>query len=469
MRPTMLTLALATIPATLAAQSRPAAAPPCGLGAPGTTWRLVERGVQESRPDGRQGAMRRWLERVTVAGGGAAWRVEVVRTPLAPDGRRDSVVVTATSRARAPEARVELPPCARLVAGATVRTRLAESRDSVTWRVGRTIDTLGVRAVELLADREITDTIAARRLASEADSGGVRRTDTLRAGGRLAGTESRRRIVRTSDGMLLLDLVERRVTGRLAGEAGLAGSASRTDRMEARPIAAASVALIRPATLDGDSAVIVTAAGNAGRTAWRRSGDTVELRTRTAEGWPFAQRIAYTADGRVASVDDVAPLMDPPVVRWTVRDGRLVPDFDERRAFPLPEARPWGVATDGSLELLGPAFARRPADGAWHDFTILVPSRRGVERTDVDLRVNTFAGHFVVHLRRPGLCPIVATLLYAPDWTPLASNVGGPLGETRWAAPGTRRFALLQAANRVVTQDQLYPKVSLEDARVGRC
>ena len=466
MRTTTLTLALPALlarPTLLGAQS-----PPCGLGPPGTTWRLVERAVQESRPSEATGATRRWLERVTVSGTGVAWRLEVVRSPLAPSGARDSLVVTARSRARAPEARVELPPCARLVAGATVRARLAESRDSITWRVGRTIDTLGVRAVELLADRDVVDSIAAQGTRLRSDSSGAR-SSAIGAAGVLAGTESRRRIVRLDDGMLLLDRIERRATGRLTGDAFLAGSASRTDRMEARPIAPQSVTAIPPATFADDSAIIATMSSNAGRAGWRRSGDTVELRTRTADGWPFAQRIVHASDGTVATVDDVAPLLDPPVVRWTVRDGRLVPDFDERRAFALPEGRPWGVATDGSLELLGPVLARQPADGAWHDFTVLVPARRGVQRTDVDLRVRNVAGHFVVHLRRPGLCPIVATLLFTGDWVPLATNVGGGFGETKFAAPGTARARALEEASRVVKQEELYPRVSEGEAQLGKC
>ncbi len=459
-----LAVMLGALPAVAGAQGRP-----CGLGPAGTTWMLVERSVAESKPTGGASLQRRWLERVAVTGTPAAWRVAVVRTPLEPGGRRDSVVVTPARRARAADARVEAPPCARLVSGATFRARVAEGRDTITWRVGSRLDTLGVQVVELLADREIADTAVAQQYVMHGDTTGVVRADTLRAGARLAGTESRRRIVRVGDGRLLLDVVERRLTGRLAGASALAGSATRTDRMDARPIAPATAALFRPAVLGGDSAVIATADDASGRAAWQRTGDTLRMRTRHADGWHHEQQAVFTADGALVHLDDVAPLVDPPVVRWQVRDGELVADAEAIRPVALPTDRPWGAATTGTLELLAPALARLAADTAWRPFAILVPSRRGVSRADVEVRIRPVHGHHVVHVRPPGVCALEATLLFTADWTPLTVNVGGPFGETRFPARGTRRGARLEAASRVVTQGDLYPTASLADQQAGRC
>ena len=126
-------------------------------------------------------------------------------------------------------------------------------------------------------------------------------------------------------------------------------------------------------------------------------------------------------------------------------------------------------ATTGTLELLAPTFATLPADSAWHPFALLVPSRRAVERIDVELRIARVGDHRVVHMRPPGVCALQATLLFTADWTPLIANVGGPFGETRYPAPGSARAAALEAAGRVVPQGALYPIVSLADQQAGRC
>jgi hypothetical protein len=442
---------------------------PCGVGTAGTSWRLVEQDVQTSRRDGADGETQRWLEQLTVSGTRTQWQLRLIRTPLSPSGRRDSLVVSSATRGQAPEARSELPPCARLSVGTSVRTRLAGSRDSITWRITRIVDTLGTRAVELLADRVVDDTVSAEAMQVSADTTGITRTNTLRALGRLSGRETRRRLVQRSDGALLLDEVERRTTGTLAGATYVAGAATRVVRTEIRPLTATAVALITSPMFPDDSMIIVTASTNTGRGGWRQVGDTIELRSRTADGWPSAERVVYTAAGTVAWVDDIVPLMTPAVVRWTVRDGSLVPDFDAGLAFPLPVGRSWGVASDGTLETLGPVFAQQPADSAWHNFTLLVPSRRGVQRSDAEVRIRRIADHFVVHLRSPERCPIVATLLFNAGWVPLLANVGSAFGETRVPAPGSVRGRLLEAATRVVRQEDLYPRISMAKAARGGC
>jgi hypothetical protein len=405
----------------------------------------------------------------TVSGTQAKWTLTLTRMSLSPSGYRDSLVVTASSRSQAPEAHAELPPCARLAVGTTVRTRLTGLRDSITWRVTRFVDTLGTHAVELLAERDVADTVATDEMHVSGDSTGITRTDTLRATGRLSGRETRRRLVQRGDGVLVLDKVERRTTGTLAGAQRLAGAATRVERTESRPLAAAAVGLITPPVFPDDSMFIVTASANTGRGGWRQVGDTIELRSRTANGWPSVQRVVYAVDGTVAWVDDIVPLMTPAAVRWTVRDGSLVPDFDASRAFPLPVGRAWGVSSNGTLENLGPLLARQPADSAWHSFTLLVPARRGVERIDIEVRIRRIADHFIVHLRSPEQCPLAATLLFTAGWVPLMANTGGAFGETRVAAPGSVRGRLLEAAVRVVRQEDLYPRVSMAEAARGGC
>jgi hypothetical protein len=298
---------------------------------------------------------------------------------------------------------------------------------------------------------------------------GITRTDTLRATGRLTGRETRRRLLQQRDGALVLDQVERRITGTLTGAPGIAGAASRVERTDVRALPAATVALITAPVFPDDSMIIVTASSNTGRGGWRQRGDTIEMRSRTDDGWPSSERVVCAADGSMLWMDHIAPLMTPAAVRWTVRTGSLVPDFDAGLAFPLPVGRLWAVSSDATLETLSPVLQRQPADSAWHDLSLLVPSRSGVDRTDIQFRIRPVAEYFVVHLRHPARCPVLATLLFTAQWVPLVANAGGPFGETRVAAPGSVRGRLLEAAMRVVQQRDLYPMVSLADAQRGGC
>jgi hypothetical protein len=426
----------------------------------------MERAVR-SEGAGRRDEAGRWLERVTVvrpAQGG--WSVRVVRTALDPSSRRDSVVASPTQRRGLAEARVDAPPCAAITATTTWRTRIAGARDSITWRVGRIVDTLGVRVAELLADREVADTIAPVAMSMRGDSSGAR-TDTVRGRGILVGTESWRRLVRLDDGVLLADAVERRTTGRVTGDARLAGSASRTDRAEVRPVAPVTAQLLLEPLFPGDSGVTVVGQDGRGRHAWRRTGDTLELREWTADGRRSRKRVVVQ-EGTIVAFEDVVPWIDPPVVRWAIEGDQLVSDIAGGVPIPLPSGT-WAVTMDGALELIGPVLARVPADGAWHPFTVVIPRRRGSATNVLEARVRTVAEWRVVHLRPQGRCQLAATALFTADWTPLLTNIGGPFGTTSYPARGTPRAALLDRANRVVTQRDLSPVVSLADQQAGRC
>ena len=456
---------LALVPWAMDAQARPAAVP-CGVGPAGTTWRLMER-VARSEGAGMRDEAARWLERVTVVRPPqGAWTVRVVRTALDPSSRRDSVVASATQRRTWAEARVDALPCATITATTTWRTRIPGARDSITWRVGRIVDTLGVRVAELLADREVADTVAPVGMSTRTDSAGTR-TDTVRGRGILAGTESWRRLVRLDDGVLVADAVERRTTGRIAGDARLAGSASRTDRTEVRPVAPITAQLLLEPLFAGDSGITVVGQDGRGRHAWRRVGDTVELREWTADGRRSRKRVVVR-DGAIVAFEDVVPWTDPPIVRWRIEGDQLVNDIAGGIPLPLPTGT-WAVTMDGALELIGPVLARVPADAAWHPFTVVIPRRRASATNALEVRIRALGAHRIVHLRPQGRCPYAATALFTADWTPLLTNIGGPFGTTSYPARGTPRAALLDRANAIVTQRDLSPLVSLADQQAGRC
>jgi hypothetical protein len=468
---------------------------PCGVGPRGTTWRLGSQRLQIDGPGGREGAMHHWLERVTSARTAqGAWSLTLVRVALDAAERRDTMRADArtrrTPRAAIAPARVtgrpastrvavrrdalpatalpiDAPPCAALAVGTSWRAPAGERGDTLGWRVTRLVDTLGVRAAELSADRERVDTLRAAGQRIEGGAGVATRETTLVAAGVAQGTESWRRIVRIDDGMLLHEVMERREVGRMAGAPELAGSVTRLLRVERHPIADVTAALLLDRPRHGDSAAVVTARESAGRAWWRRAGDTIEVHRIPSDGWRSQARLVWR-DGAVLSYDETIPLREPAIMRWRVEGGRIVSDHASAGSAPVPTG-PWAMITDMAWELAAPMIVTLPRDGRWHDATLVVPSRARVASQPVRLRVQPVAGRLVVHIAPPQRCLLQVTMLLEPDGTPLLVNDGGPFGETTAPVAGSPRHDALQAALRAVPRERLSPTVSLADQAAGRC
>jgi hypothetical protein len=421
---------------------------PCGIGPVGVQWRVLE-STTVSVQDGQEThEKRRVLERweVSVSSNGA-WHVDHGLTDLAGAGLSTSVRFGPGEPQGAREW-ASTPPCSSLSVGATWAEGVPGGR-SLRWTVARHVDSTGTRLAELRAEGTADAAV---------DSAGVRRV--------IVGRATARRLVRLDNGLALLD----ESINAFSDSVGHSRSALSPWRNELRrrPVDLTTAMLLQQPLTVGDSAIIIDGTNAQGRQSWARQQDTLELRSRPADGWTSSTRVVVMS-GLHVMFESVVPLMNPSIVRWHVRGDSIVRDDSTRRDAVARPKNPWAFYSEGTGEFIAASLPALEPSSQWQPFTAVTPRRDGIVVTPLEIRVRAFGAYRVIHLRLPGSCQIILTLLATADGTPLSTNVGGPFGETISSLPGTARYRRTELAMQVVTQRDLYPLVSIADQQHGNC
>ncbi|HYW52121.1 MAG TPA: hypothetical protein VE861_16010 [Gemmatimonadaceae bacterium] len=343
----------------------------------------------------------------------------------------------------------------------TVRTDLQRSVTRTTpsrpTTVGSTLDTLGATLTIVTSQRTVGDTSTGsmlRRLPNQ-------QADTVHPWTMLAGDETERQLVRPRDGAVVVRERIRKLTGR-----GWVPPHDMTDTVPIRVESASIERVVDSAMAAGilqfprRGDVLLTASQRdtvaLHYREWR--GDTLIVRQVRRSGWRDELRTVWRDSSLVS-----ASLLEPGTA--TQQPGPFRRPFRIERGFLFDAGvkdssvatptHPWGIALDGFEDALVPAMLAVPADAQPHRFSMYgIINERG---TWLDWSVTIIprgpvrVARFFTLQRQ-----WVGTFIFTPAGELLLSSLGGA-DQLRIPAAGTRLDALLDAAKRSITREDLLP------------